>query len=266
MRLDASQSSQFASALLLTLPTLEGVSTLELEGTVVSEPYIEATLAVLRHHRIEVRRVGRRFSIPGGQTYRGRGMRVPGDASSAAYLWGAAAVTGGTVRVKGIPEEWPQADLAILDLLERAGARVRRTRDGADVAGPVTQGFRADLTGAPDLYPLAAVLAAAVPRRGELRGAPQVVQKESDRRAGAARLARSMGADVRLRRGSLEIRGARAPRALRLTDLDDHRMIMSAAVAARVGGGRSTLGDARAVAKSFPEFWSTLDRLSEAAR
>lgn len=266
VHLDASQSSQFASALLLTLPTVEGDSTLELQGTVVSEPYIEATLAVLRHHRVEVRRVGRRFSIPGSQTYRGRGMRVPGDASSAAYLWGAAAVTGGSMRVKGIPGEWPQADLAILDLLRHAGARVRRTPDGADVAGPITEGFRADLTSAPDLYPLAAVVAAAVPRRSELRGAAHVVHKESDRRAGAARLARSMGAEVRLRRGSLEIRGTRAPRALRLTDLDDHRMIMSAAVAARVGGGRSTLGDARAVAKSFPEFWSVLNRLSEAAR
>jgi 3-phosphoshikimate 1-carboxyvinyltransferase len=263
--LDASRSSQFASALLLALPTVPGDSTLELTGTIVSEPYLEATLAVLRHHRVTVQRDGRRFSIPGSQTFHGRGMRVPGDASSAAYLWSAAAVTGGSVRVEGMPDSWPQADLAILPLLARAGARVRRTHDGAQVSGPVSEGFRVDLTAAPDLYPLAAVIAAAIPHRSELRGAAHVVHKESDRRAGAARLARSMGAEVRVRNGGLEIQGTRTPRRLRIRDLDDHRLVMSAAVAARVGNGISTLGDARVVAKSFPNFWSALEAISEHA-
>lgn len=261
--LDASRSSQFASALLLSLPTISGDSTLDLRGTIVSEPYLEATLAVLRLHRVSVRRDGRRFAIPGDQTFHGRGMRVPGDASSAAYLWAAAAVTGGSVRVRGMPDSWPQADLAILPLLARAGARVRRTHDGATVSGPLSVGFRADLTASPDLYPLAAVIAATIPQRSDLLGAAQVVHKESDRRAGAARLARAMGAEVAVRNGGLAIRGSRTPRRLRLTDLDDHRLIMSAAVAARVGNGTSTLGDARAVAKSFPDFWTALDAISE---
>jgi 3-phosphoshikimate 1-carboxyvinyltransferase len=266
VQFDASRSSQFASALLLTLPTLRESSTLDLKGSIVSEPYIEATLAVLRRHRVEVERSGRRFEIPGGQSYRGSSFRVPGDASSAAYLWAAAAVTGGSVRVRGIPSEWPQADLAVLELLRRAGAEVRTTADGARVQGPATRPFDVDLTSAPDLYPLMAVVAAAIPGRSRLTGAAHIVHKESDRRAGAARLARAMGAKVAVGAGGLAIRGRARPRPVHLTKLDDHRLVMSAAIGALGAEGRSTIGDASAVAKSFPGFWRALGELREGRR
>jgi len=261
--LDASVSSQFASSLLLALPTVEGSSLLELHGPVVSEPYIEATLAVLRFHRVRVDRRGRQFRIPGGQSYSGRGMTVPGDASSAAYLWAAAALTGGCVTVRGVSTDWPQADLAILPILRQAGARVRVRRDGATVEGGTLRPFSVDLTGAPDLYPLAGVLAAAIPGTSELRGAPQVVHKESDRRAETVTLVRKMGADARPTKRGLSVRGTARPRGFRLPGLTDHRIVMSAAVAARAAASPSEIGDARAVAKSFPDFWNVLASLRE---
>lgn len=261
VRLDASRSSQFASALLLTLPSVPGDSVLRLTGAIVSEPYLDATLAVVRRHGVRIDRRGRTFVIPGSQRYHGDRFDVPGDASSAAYLWAAAAVTGGEVRVRGIPSNWPQADLAVLDLLERAGANVERVRDGATVRGRARRGFALDLTGAPDLYPLAAVVAATVPARSRLRGAPHVVHKESDRRAGAVRLARALGAEVEANRREVRIQGTRTPSAVEITDLDDHRLVMSAAVGALAGGGPSDVGDARAVAKSFPGFWVGLAAL-----
>jgi 3-phosphoshikimate 1-carboxyvinyltransferase len=259
LRLEASRSSQFASALLLTLPTVPGPSDLYLTGRIVSEPYIEATRKVLELHRIRVTRKGRRYSIPGGQRYRGRRMRVPGDASSAAYFWAAAALTGGHVRVVGIPLEWPQADLAILDLLERAGAEVRRFRGGAEVRARPLRRFAVDLTAAPDLYPLAAVIAATIPAASRIAGAPQVAFKESDRHAGAMRLARAMGAMVASDRTSLRVRGTARPRPFQLRGLTDHRLVMSATVGALAATGRCAVGEAEAVAKSFPEFWSLLD-------
>jgi len=260
---DASESSQFASALLLTLPTLPGDSVLELRGPIVSEPYLEATLAVLAYHGIRIERRGRRFAISGGQSYRTAVFRVPGDASSAAYLWAAAAATGGTVRVTGVPKDWPQADLAILDLLKGAGAHVRRSDDGAEVNGRVDRPFTVDLTDAPDLYPIAGVLAAIVPGRSELRGAAHVAFKESDRRAGTAQLARSLGARVRTSRHGLVIEGTDSPRPFSLPHLSDHRSVMSAAVGALASRGPSVVGDARAVEKSFPGFWTTLRGITE---
>ena len=259
--LDASQSSQFASALLLTLPTLPEASRIDLIGPIVSAPYIDATLRVLDHHRIQYRHRGRRFALPGGQTYRGRRFAVPGDASSAAYLWTAAAVTSGRVRVTGVPPDWPQADRAVLAVLRAAGARVREDRDGATVEGGTLRPFRADLTHCPDLYPLAGVLAATIPGSSRLTGAPHLVFKESDRRSGTVRIARALGGRVRAERGGLTIRGADRARPLRLLDLDDHRLVMSAAVGALAADGVSTIGDAAAVRKSFPEFWSVLDGL-----
>ena len=258
VRLDASTSSQFASALLLTLPTLDGESILRLIGPIVSAPYLDATLAVLAHHRIRVQRDGHTFRIPGAQRYAGRRFHVPGDASSAAYLWAAAASTGGEVRVRGVGDRWPQADRAILRLLEQIGAVVIRSRDGAVVRGRALRPFRVDLTDSPDLYSLAGALAMAIPGRSWIQGAPHVVLKESDRKRATATLVRSFGARVRPWGDGLVIYGSSPPSGVRLTNLSDHRLVMSAAVGALGASRPSTIGDARAVRKSFPEFWRVL--------
>jgi 3-phosphoshikimate 1-carboxyvinyltransferase len=260
--LDASKSSQFASALLLTLPTLEQDSVLELTGTIVSRPYLDATLAVLKHERVRIERRGRRFNIPGGQKPRGSSFTVPGDASSAAYLWTAAAVSGGKVRVQGVSERWPQADLAILDLLHVAGATVSRRTEGATVSAGTPTPFRVDLTDAPDLYPLAGVLAATIPGASLLEGAEHVVLKESDRRAATARLVRLLGAKAEVTRGGLRIHGTSRPRPLHVDHISDHRVVMSAAVGALAAGQRSSVGDREAVSKSYPGFWDALAALS----
>jgi 3-phosphoshikimate 1-carboxyvinyltransferase len=261
LRVGASESSQFTSALLLALPTVAEDSTLLLEGRPVSVPYVEATEAVLRAHRVRVDPIPRGYRIPGGQHYRGGRFVVPGDASSAAYLWAAGAVTGGEVRVRGVPSDWPQADLAVLDLLERFGASVRRTPDGAAVRGGRRRPFRLSLTSSPDLYPLAGVLAATAVGESRLLGAPQIEAKESNRRLETARLARAMGASVRSVRGGLAIRGAPRVRRFALRGLSDHRIVMSAAVGALVAEGPCTLADASAVAKSFPGFFDALGAL-----
>jgi 3-phosphoshikimate 1-carboxyvinyltransferase len=260
--LDASQSSQFASALLLVLPTRDEDSTVELRGALVSEPYLEATLAVLARHGIRVDRRGTRLRIPGRQRFRGSQFRVPGDASSAAYLWAAAALGGGTVRVRGIPDSWPQADLGVLDLLRSTGATVRRHPDGATVSAGKRTPFRIDLTRAPDLYPLAGVLAATTPGTSRLSGAEHVVWKESDRRAGTAKLARQFGARVRTSRSGLRVEGTRSPLAVSVPNLTDHRMVMSAAVGALAAEDASLVGRAESVRKSFPGFWDALTELS----
>jgi 3-phosphoshikimate 1-carboxyvinyltransferase len=259
---DASESSQFVSALLLTLPTVDHSSIVRLTGPPVSAPYIEATLAVLRSSGIRVDAGRSTYRIPGGQVYRGRRFRVPGDASSAAYLWASAAIAGGSVTVEGLPDRWPQADLAVLDLLERFGADVDRRPDGATVSGGERRPFRVALTDAPDLYPLAGVLAATARGTSRLLGAAHAAVKESDRRAETIRLVRKMGATSRVTARGLEIRGTDRPRPIVLGTARDHRIVMSAAVGALSASGPSTIGEVDAVGKSFPEFWNVLARLA----
>ncbi len=261
--LRASESSQFASALLLVLPTLAEDSDLTLVGDLVSRPYLEATLAVLAFHGVRVHRRGRRFRIPGGQRYRRARFAVPGDASSAAYFWTAAAVTGGQVRIDDVPPTWPQADLAILDLLERAGALVSRLPHGATVSGGELRPFEVDLTDSPDLYPLAGVLASAIRGTSAIHGAEHVAAKESDRRTGTARLARAMGARVRSTARRLTIRGTGTIRPFAWRGEGDHRMVMSAAVGALASRGPCRIEDAESVRKSYQGFWTDLDRVVE---
>jgi 3-phosphoshikimate 1-carboxyvinyltransferase len=268
LSVDGGVSSQFLSALLLVLPTLPGDSRLSVRGRAVSRPYVEATEAVLRAHAIEIERQRRTYRISGDQRYRGSAFRVPGDASSAAYLWAAAALAGSSVTVENVPARWPQADRAILEILARMGASVRVASSGASVTGHGLQPIDVDLDAAPDLYPLVGVLAAFA-RGGEsrLRGAAHVAFKESDRRRATVRLVRAFGGRARSDGRGLVIRGAeRPPKGVRLRNITDHRVVMSAAVGALAARTPSRLGEAGSVAKSFPGFWSALRELGAEVR
>ncbi len=259
--LDTSLSSQFLSALLFVLPTLSGPSTLLLRGRPVSEDYVLATARVLQAHQVLLDLGRTRVLVPGGQQYRGRTFPVPGDASSAAYLWAAAAVTGGRVRVRGVTRGWPQADTLILQILQRMGARVTQFSDGARVEGGPLRGVSVDLTGAPDLFPLVSVLAAVARGRSRLRGAAHAIHKESNRRWAGRRLARFFGASVRSSSLGLDIEGSRPLRPIRLMDIEDHRVAMSAAVGALTASRPSVIANVDCVSKSYPAFWSDLTDL-----
>jgi 3-phosphoshikimate 1-carboxyvinyltransferase len=260
-------SSQFLSSLLLVAPVLPTASRLRLTTPLVSRPYIDATLAALRHQgvRVDTEPAGWRVEARGG--YRRRRFDVTGDASSAAFLWSAAAISGGTVEVTGIDLRWPQADLAVLKLLELTGSRVQRRGGGAVVGGTPTRPFEFDFTDSPDLLPIGGVLAAYA-RGGPSRldGAAHAAFKESDRLRGAERLARCLGAKTRRHaRGLVVIPGAR-PTSLRLPASGDHRIVMAAAVAALGLARPSTLRRTEATGKSFPGFWNALRHLGAGLR
>ena len=255
---EAGGSSQPASGLALALGSLESRARLTLVGAVVSRPYLEATGRVLRAFGGSVRMHPHRIDVTGPLRPPADVVSIPPDASSAAYAWAAAAISGGSIRVPGFPEGWPQADLAILRLLERMGATIARGAGTIAVRGPLRRGIRTDLTASPDLYPLAAVLACAVPgARSRLSGAPHLRHKESDRLAESLRIARALGATARIAAGgALEIVGPPTIEPFSLPDLFDHRLVMSAAVGALAARGPCRIGDAASVAKSFPGFWN----------
>jgi 3-phosphoshikimate 1-carboxyvinyltransferase len=261
VRVEGGTSSQFASALMLIAPSLKGRTSLRLDRNLASGPYLEATLRVLAHHSVQFHRAGPTVVFDGPQDYGARSFAVPGDASSAAFLWGAAAATGGRVQIDGIGSEWPQADLLVLDVLRSAGAEVRRSTRSIEVSGRLVRGFDVDLTGAPDLLPLLGALAATIPSKSRLRGAQQAAFKESDRRVETARLARALGAHVALRQSSLDVTGGKQLDRPTIPRVSDHRVVMAAAIGALAGPGPVTIGDSGAVSKSFPGFWESLRHL-----
>lgn len=251
-------SSQFGSALLMLLPTLAGPSRLALRGHRASEPYLESTTAILSDLGIRLGGTVGRWRIPGRQGLSRARFRVPFDASSAAYLLAAAAITGGTVTLRGWDDRFPQADSAILPILSEMGASVERRASRVTVSGPLTAPAVRDVTATPDLFPLVAVLAASVPLPSRISGGAHAAWKESDRIAGAARVARALGARVERSGSAMRIVGRKRPRRFSLRNETDHRIVMSAAVGALAANGPCRISDARCVAKSFPGFWRTL--------
>ncbi len=263
---DATQSSQYVSALLLALATLPEASVIQLQGKAVSTPYISATLAYLTQEGCEVEEHENRLLLPGGTLDTRDRFEVPGDASSAAYLLALGSITGGEVTVEGIPERWPQADLAILDILSEAGTYlVRGPRDAVRVVGrprPAGLGnFDRNLDDTPDLAPLLAALAAFSKGESWLRGGAHLAAKESDRHRGVMDLAVHLGASVRETPEGISLRGPIGASRLCLSALTDHRMFMSAAVAAVGLSEVSELGPANAPDKSYPGFLHDLEHL-----
>ena len=253
---DGALSSQFLSGLLIALPRAPADSTL-LVRELASRPYVDLTLDLLDRFGVTIERDGyERFVIPGGQRPSVGEYRVEGDWSAAAFLFVLGAF-GGPVRVGGLDPSSRQADRSVLDVLERAGAQVERTADGAVVSGGALRAFTADLTDAPDLLPPLAALACRCEGVSVLRGVGRLKHKESSRaEAMGAELGR-LGARTELGADTLAIHGGPLAGGEGSAH-GDHRIAMALAVAATAAEGPVTIDGTEHVTKSWPSFFDDL--------
>jgi 3-phosphoshikimate 1-carboxyvinyltransferase len=258
------ESSQYFTALLLVgAYAREGVE-VEVEGDLVSKPYLPMTAAVMAAFGVEAEldRAGwRRLAVRPGQRYRGRVYRVEPDASNASYFFAAAAATGGRVRVEGLGAGSTQGDLRFVDVLAAMGAEVTIEADAVEVRGPAAgrlRGVDLDLGPISDTAQTLAAIAPFADGPTTIRGVAHARLKETDRVAALATELRRLGQGVEEFADGLRI----TPAPLRPADVatyDDHRMAMSFAVTAlRAPGLR--LRDPGCVAKTFPGFF---DRLAD---
>ena len=199
-------SSQFLSGLLLAGGALPGG--LEVRRTtdrLVSAPYVEMTRAVMAAFGVHVDDgPGGALQVPAAGGYRAVTYEVEPDAASAGYFLAAAAMTGGRVRVPGLPPAALQADAALVDVLEAMGATVVRDRDGTEVTGPRPgpdgrvhlRGGTFDLTAFSDMAPTVAVVAALADDPVEVTGVGFIRGKETDRIAAPVAELRRCGVDA----------------------------------------------------------------------
>jgi 3-phosphoshikimate 1-carboxyvinyltransferase len=265
-RMAGDLSSQYFSALLMAAPYARDGVAVEVEGDLVSKPYLPMTAAVMAAFGVEadIDTVNwRSFDVRRGQRYTGRQFPIEPDASNASYFFAAAAVTGGRVRVEGLGRNSTQGDLRFVDVLRAMGADVEIGEDFTEVRGPAAGALRGvDL----DLGPIsdtAQTLAAIAPFASgptTIRGVAHARIKETDRVAALATELRRLGQDIEEFPDGLRI----TPRPIVPADVetyDDHRMAMSFAVAAlRAPGVR--LRDPGCVAKTFPGFFDVLDAVT----
>jgi 3-phosphoshikimate 1-carboxyvinyltransferase len=264
-------SSQYVSAILMAGPMARRNVSVRIEGSLVSSPYVELTLGMMREFGAKSFLDDRRpdgqpvYGAVAGRLYKGRDYFVEGDASAASYFCAAAAVTGDTVRVEGVGKESEQGDLRCVDVLAAMGCRVNKEADAVTVtgAGSLLRGADCDCSDMPDVVPTLAVAGAFARGRTRLRGASHLRFKESDRIRSVATEIAKLGVRVRELDDGLEIEGSRGIEALSGATIDawgDHRVAMAFSIAGLVLPG-VIIRDPCVVRKSFPGFFGALRAL-----
>lgn len=257
--IDGSTGSQLLTGLLMALPLAEGETQLEVTG-LTSKPYIDLTIGLLADFGITVFNDSfRMFTVPGGQAYRAREYSVEGDWSGAAFLLVAGA-TSGRVTVDGLNPHSLQADRAILQALDEAGAGLVTGPCGITATRSVLRAFTIDATDSPDLFPPLAALAARCDGASTIRGVGRLRHKESDRAEAIADVLGAMGINIGFSGDEMVITGGQARGAV-VSSHNDHRIAMMAAVMAASAAGPVTITGAEAVSKSYPGFYDDLARI-----
>jgi len=261
--IDARRSSQYVSAVLMAAPYARSDVHLEfVYGTLVSRPYVDLTIQMMRTFGAEVEWTGdAALRVTARKLYRGRRFEIEPDASAAAYPFCAAAIAGGRVRVEGIPRASIQADLAILSILEEMGCDVKRGPDYAEVRGPLgrLRGVDVDMNDLPDASMALAVVALFANGPSHIRNIANLRIKETDRLKALETEIRRLGGRALATRDSLRIEPGKLHGA-EIETYDDHRMAMSFALAGlRIPG--VVIRDPDCVSKTWPDYFSVLERL-----
>jgi 3-phosphoshikimate 1-carboxyvinyltransferase len=260
IELDATKSSQFVSSLLLAAPYAKKRLVVRLKGIPSSRPYIDLTLHVMRYFGAEIEvQDYKTFAVDNTARYLGQSFRIEPDASSAAYFFAAAAITGGRVRITNISRDSLQGDMHFLDILDEMGCEVISRDDGIEVHGKVLRGIEVDMNQLPDCVPALAVTAAFARGETSLMNISHLRYKESDRLHTLATELTRIGAKVELERDSMIITPQRLHGAV-IETYNDHRIAMSFAIAGlRIPGIEIT--NPGCVSKSFPTFWQEFRKL-----
>ncbi len=259
--IDARRSSQFVSAVALTAPYAGRDVSLEfLDGILISRPYVENTVEVMQVFgaSIELTRTGLEVRRGG---YKSQAFPIEPDASAAAYPLVAAAITGGSVRVRGFGRSSRQADLRILDVLEAMGCRVRWFEGGFSLEGPAEglHGTDVDMGAMPDAVLAVAVAAAFATGPSRLTNIANLRIKETDRLAALETELRNLGADAEAGPDWLIVR-SRAVHGTEIETYNDHRMAMAFSLAGLVLPG-VVIRDPGCVEKTWPTFFEDMGQL-----
>src|SRR6266851_946532 len=276
VRVRGDVSSQYLSALLMALPMTGTRTEIEVEGELISKPYVEITLNLMRRFGVEVERNGwKTFTVPAKRYASPGEIRIEGDASSASYFLAAGAISGlsggGPVRVEGVGRASIQGDVRFAEVLERMGAAISMGEDWIESAAGAEARVRgklkaldADLNHIPDAAMTAAVVALFAGGPSTIRNIASWRVKETDRIAAMATELRKLGAAVDEGADSIRITPPAALKAATIATYDDHRIAMSFSLAA-LGGIKVRINDPGCVGKTFPEYFEVLASVSRRA-
>ena len=251
-------SSQYLSGLMMAAPLATHDVVIEIDGSLISKPYVEMTAEVMKSFGVACRfsETFDRFEIPGGQTYIATDYQIEPDASAASYFWAVAAICGGSATVTGLNRNSFQGDVGFVKCLEQMGCTVVWGDNEIAVKGPAKHGIDVDMSDLSDTVQTLAAVAVFVSGTTTVRNVAHNRVKETDRIGNLAIELRKFGVTVDEHQDGLSIH----PGELNGADIetyDDHRMAMSLAlVGLRQAGVK--IHDPGCVSKTYPNFFADL--------
>ncbi len=263
---DGSVSSQFLTALLMTAPLAIKQTKITIKGDLVSKPYIDITLHMMRDFGVNVSHDNYQvFHIQGQQHYISpEKYLVEGDASSASYFLAAAAIKGGAVRVTGIGKNSVQGDIRFADVLEMMGAKITWGSDFIECQRGELNGIDMDMNHIPDAAMTIATTALFAKGETLIRNIYNWRVKETDRLNAMATELRKVGAEVEEGQDYIRVVPPKTLNHAEIATYDDHRMAMCFSLVA-LSDTPVTILDPKCTAKTFPDYFKQFALLSQLA-
>ena len=252
-------SSQFISALLIIAPRLESGLTIEIDGNVVSKPYIDLTITTMKKFGVDVKVVEpyKKYSIL-HQIYQPTTFIVPSDFSNLALLLSANVLLGDSLKIKISLGDLPQGDEAIVDILEQMGVNVTLDSETITTKSPeLLDGGKFDLSNTPDLLPALAILVLKCKTQIEIFNVKHARYKETDRIAIICNELKKIGVVVTEKEDGMILKKGDLINGVELNAHEDHRLFMAFSIVGMLIGD-CTVTDPDSASVSYPDFISDM--------
>ena len=254
-------SSQFITGLLLALPLCSRDSEIILTSSAQSVGYIKMTADIMKAFGVEITETDNGWFVKGGQKYRPKDFSVEGDWSQAAFFMTAAAL-GGEITIDNLDTASSQGDKACMEIYRQLGAEIITDKNGSiTIRGGKLRGTEINAENIPDMVPALAVAAALCEGKTIITGASRLRIKECDRLAAMCDGLSRLGADIVETEDGLIINGVTRLNGGSVMGYNDHRIVMSLAVASAKCSGSITISDMESVRKSYPSFFDDFKKL-----
>ena len=252
-------SSQFISALLIIAPRLPEGLAINVQGELVSKPYVDLTIAIMKKFGVDVK-IEEEYKkyVVSHQIYKPTTFSIPSDFSNLALLLAANVLLGDGLDIEISLGDMPQGDEAIVDILEKLGVNVTLEDDIITTESPISlKGGKFDLSDTPDLLPAIAILALKSEKPIEMFNVKHARYKETDRIAIISRELKKIGLNVEEKDDGMILKKSSELIPAELNSENDHRLFMAFSIAGMFVG-ECTVSDPDAVKVSYPEFISDL--------
>lgn len=266
IEVDGSLSSQYLTGLLLAYAASDASNVSIKVKNLKSKPYVDLTLDVMKQFGLKLpeNKSYEEFFFSSKPTHDSglttHDYTVEGDWSGGAFLL-VAGVIAGSIKVRGLDLMSTQADKAIVDALMKANASIAMDTKGIQLHAGEMNAFEFDATDCPDLFPPLVALASYCNGETEIKGVSRLAHKESDRGITLKDEFGKMGVKIDLNDDIMVVHGGKGLKGAVVHSRHDHRIAMACAVAALKAEGETTIEEAQAVKKSYPDFYRHLKSL-----